>query len=85
MYRLMWLKHLLPQLNTKHMTMFLSYSMNASITFGTINPGILPILFVKPINVPAKSGAISTCVELNPLKQAPLNVTANINNVELAI
>ncbi|KAH9413205.1 hypothetical protein DERP_006891 [Dermatophagoides pteronyssinus] len=59
--------------------------VNASINFGTINPGILPILFVKPINVPAKSGAISTCVELKPLKQAPLNVTANINNVELAI
>jgi len=33
---------------------------------GAIIPGELPKVLVKPIKVAAKSGAISTCVELNP-------------------
>ena len=59
--------------------------MNKLTTFGTTKPGTLPKLLVNPIKTPAKSGAISTCVELKPLNDAPLNVTANMSSIQLTI
>ncbi|KPM11650.1 hypothetical protein QR98_0102230 [Sarcoptes scabiei] len=44
---------------------------------------MFPKPFENPINIPAKSGARSTCVELNALKQAPPKVLAKTKSKQL--